>query len=177
MSRIGKLAIARPSNTEVVHENGVLSIKGKKGTLSYPINGQVLLDITDSEIVVKPVSTDRFSTSMWGTLRSIINSYVIGVNEGFVNELELVGVGYRVAASNNILTLTLGYSHDIKYIIPDDISVSIEKGTQLKIEGISKQKVGQITAELMALRPFEPYKGKGVFIKGNPGRRKEGKKK
>lgn len=179
MSRVGKLSIEIPSDVKVdINESaGTITINGKLGSLTYGSLSSVNYTFDEGLLTFTPISNSPKSRSLWGTSRSIVNSMVQGVTSGFIKELEVKGVGYKSSVKGSVLTLSLGYSHDIKYLIPDDIKITVDKSNVIKIEGISKQKVGQIAAELMSLRPFEPYKGKGVYLKGKPGRRKEGKKK
>ena len=179
MSRVGKLAITVPSDVKVdINDSaGSITITGKLGTLTYNGLQSVIYTYENNNLVFKPLDSTPKSRSLWGTSRSIVNGMVKGLTDGFTKELEVKGVGYKANVKGNILTLSLGYCHDIKYIIPDDLKISVDKANNIKIDGISKQKVGQIAAELMSLRPFEPYKGKGVYLKDKPGRRKEGKKK
>lgn len=177
MSRIGKLPITIPEGVNASVTDGAVIIKGKKGELTSAFTSDVKVELQDNILSVQPANETQKSRAMWGTIRSILENMVTGVSEGFIVRLEINGVGYRAALKGNILTLMLGYSHDIKYAVPKDIEVKCEKPTLLVISGADKQKVGQVAAEIMNMRPFEPYKGKGVFKEGKPGRRKEGKKK
>jgi large subunit ribosomal protein L6 len=176
MSRVGKLPVAIPQGVECSVTPTEIRVKGKLGELFLPITSDVHVEITDGVVQVSAANSSTFSRSMWGTVRSILVNMVKGVTTGFIQELEINGVGYRASVSGKTLNLALGYSHDIKYILPKDVDVKVDKNI-ITISGANKQKVGQIAAELMRLRPFEPYKGKGVFKKGKPGPRKEGKKK
>lgn len=177
MSRVGKLAVKLPSGVEASVNAARIEIKGKMGTLALEQLSGVEVKKEDDALTVTPANESLEARAMWGTVRSHLNNMVKGVTEGFSVELEINGVGYRAAIKGKVLTLTLGYSHEIKYMIPADVEVKVPQNTQIIISGASKQKVGQIAAEIMRFRPFEPYKGKGVFKKGKPGRRKEGKKK
>lgn len=177
MSRVGKLAVEIPSGVEVALSKEEIKIKGKLGELALSLNSTVNVAFENNSVQVQPANDSKESRAMWGTFRSTINNMVQGVNEGFTIRLEINGVGYKTSLKGSILTLSLGYSHDIKYALPEGVTIQCEKPTLLVISGYDKQKVGQVAAELMALRPFEPYKGKGVFVEGKPGRRKEGKKK
>lgn len=177
MSRVGKLPIEIPENVEVNIDNGIIEVKGKLGTLTNKLNESVLVEIKENSIVCSPNDKSNFSISMWGTLRSIINNMVLGVSKGFEKKLEISGVGYKSEFSGNILTLSLGYSHEIKYAIPSDIKVVCEKPTIISIFGICNQKVGSIASDIINFRPTEPYKGKGIKHQGSIVRRKEGKKK
>ncbi len=177
MSRVGKLPVEIPSGVDVTLANDRISIKGAKGELSMVLTNDVKVIKEDNNIVVNPVNKSRRSRAMWGTTRSRIYNMVHGVTQGFTKRIEVRGVGYRAALSGNILSLSLGYSHDIKFIVPDDITIKVEKQTGIEISGIDNQKVGQIAAELRALRKPEPYKGKGVRYADEYVRIKEGKKK
>ncbi len=177
MSRLGKLAIAVPESVNVGLTPSAVTVKGAKGELSTFITGDVKVAFNDGKITVLPANDSKHAKAMWGTLRSNINNIVVGVTDGFEKNLELRGVGYRCALANNILTLFLGYSHEIKYVVPEGISMAVEKQTSLKISGIDKQKVSQVAAEIRSLRKPEPYKGKGVRYVGEYVRIKEGKKK
>lgn len=177
MSRVGKNPIVIPDAVQVEKNDFIVTVKGKKGELSIATTKDVSVEIEQEQVVVSPVGQSKKARALWGTFRSRINNMTIGVSEGFEKSLEIKGVGYRAAVQGNILTLALGYSHDIKFVIPDDISISVDKQTSLKIEGIDNQKVGQIAAELRSLRKPEPYKGKGVRYSDEYVRIKEGKKK
>ncbi len=177
MSRVGKLPISIPSGVQVELGDKEIVIKGKLGELKTALNPLVTVSQEEQALTVKPANDSKDARSMWGTLRNVINNMVVGVSEGFTIRLEINGVGYRASADQKIITLSLGYSHDIKYAIPAGISVKCEKPTLIVLSGANKQLVGQVAGELMSLRPVEPYKGKGVYIEGSYIRRKEGKKK
>lgn len=187
MSRVGKSPVAIPKDVQVELKESEIVIKGKLGELKSPISGDVKVvynkasDNSDEDsgdfIQVDPANDSQKSRAMWGTTRNIINNMVKGVSEGFDVRLEINGVGFRASADNKILTLSLGFSHDIKYAIPNGITIKCEKPTLVVISGANKQKVGQIAGEIIKYRPVEPYKGKGVYIEGSYIRRKEGKKK
>ncbi|MEM7616907.1 MAG: 50S ribosomal protein L6 [Pseudomonadota bacterium] len=177
MSRIGKMPI-NISDVEVkIEDKSSVIVSGKLGELRYDNLSSVNIGIKDKLLSVSPANDSSKSLAMWGTARSIINNMVIGVTVGYTTIVQINGVGYKSSVKGNILTLALGFSHDIKYMIPKDIKIEVEKNTFITVFGIDKQKVGQVVSVLMSLRPFEPYKGKGVFIKGKEGRRKDGKKK
>lgn len=177
MSRVGKLPVALPDGVQVELGQEEIVIKGKLGELKASLNPLVEVKKEDNQITVAPANDTKSARSMWGTFRSIISNMVQGVSEGYTIRLEINGVGYRSAVDGKFLTMSLGYSHDIKYAIPANIDIKCEKPTLVVISGASKQLVGQVAGELMALRPVEPYKGKGVYIEGSYIRRKEGKKK
>jgi large subunit ribosomal protein L6 len=177
MSRVGKLPIPVPSGVDVDLSPMEIVVKGVKGVLSMELTKDVVVTKEGDTVVVKPVDDSRRARSMWGTVRNRIDNMVKGVANGCVKSLEIRGVGYRAALSGNLLTLSLGYSHEIKFVVPKDISVKVDKQTLIEISGIDNQKVGQIAAEIRALRKPEPYKGKGVRYAGEYVRIKEGKKK
>ncbi len=177
MSRVGKQPIALPEG--VVAEIGIntIAIKGKKGELKnkYPPSVKIIKE--EGKILVSPLDKSKEAKSAWGLIRTIVNNMVSGVEEGFTKNLEVNGVGYRASVSEGILTLQLGYSHDIKLAIPNDIEVKCAKPTEISISGIDKQKVGQFASEVRSFRKPEPYKGKGIKYAEEIIRRKEGKKK
>jgi large subunit ribosomal protein L6 len=177
MSRVGKLPVALPAGVDVMLDEASIVVKGSKGQLSMPLTKDVVVTKEGNAILVQPVDDSRRSRSMWGTVRNRIQNMVTGVTKGWVKNLEIRGVGYRAAINGNILSLSLGYSHEIKFVVPKDITVKVDKQTALEVAGIDNQKVGQIAAEIRALRKPEPYKGKGVRYSDEYVRIKEGKKK
>lgn len=179
MSRIGKQPVIVPAGVEVVLDDSVISVKGKLGNLSFPHNNKVEVEYNKSEskILVSPKGSDKKSRSMWGLSRTLINNMIVGVSAGFTKILEVNGVGYKASVVGNILTLYLGYSHDIKFIIPAGIEIKCPKPTQIDIFGHDKQQVGEVAALIRSLRKPEPYKGKGVKYSDEVIVRKVGKKK
>ncbi len=177
MSRVGKLPVAIPDKVKVEVKGQEIAIKGAKGELKTVINSNAKIAFTDGKVVVEPANDSPKARAMWGTARAIINNMVKGVVDGFSVRIEVVGVGYRCAVDKGMLTLTLGYSHEIKYVIPAGVEIKAEKPTLIVISGADKQLVGQVAAELHRLRRVDPYKGKGVLYEGKKIRRKEGKKK
>ena len=177
MSRVGKQPINLPQGVDINILNNTILVKGKKGELqsSFPKSVKVLKE--DNKIIVSPINNSKSSRGAWGLVRTIINNMVVGVEEGFTKNLVVSGVGYRAAVGDGILTLQLGFSHDIKLAIPEDLEVKCTKPTEISISGIDKQKVGQFASEVRSLRKPEPYKGKGVRYSDEVIRRKEGKKK
>lgn len=177
MSRIGKLPIAIPAGVEVALDHLSVSVKGKNGDLVTKITGEVKVSVTDGKVQVVPANNSKRARAMWGLSRTLINNMIVGVTSGFTKRLEIKGVGYRASVEGNILTLALGYSHEIKYVVPAGILIQAEKPTLLVISGADAQKVGEVAAQLRALRKPEPYKGKGVRYEDEYVMMKEGKKK
>jgi large subunit ribosomal protein L6 len=176
MSRIGKMPIQFPESVKVVINNTNVNITGPKGSVSKSFAGNISIDSDTKEIKVSLLGKDRFSRSMWGTSRSIINSMIIGVTEGFEEELIIVGVGYRALMQGKYLNLFLGKSHSVKIIVPDGIELKVEKNTSIKMKSFDKEMLGAFAALISKQRPVEPYKGKGIRKKDAFVIRKEGKK-
>lgn len=177
MSRIGKNPVIVPSGVDVTIDGQKVTVKGKLGELAVTLADLVLLSKEDDKIWVKPQGKTKHAREMWGTAKSIIQGLVIGVSEGIKVCLEINGVGYRAQVQGKDLVLQLGFSHEIRYPIPDGITMKCEKPTTIEISGTDKQRVGQIASEIRAFRPPEPYKGKGVKYENEILVRKEGKKK
>ena len=177
MSRVGKKPIDLPNGTEAsIVENGI-TIKGEKGELNATFPESVKLEKEENKLKIVPLNESKNAKACWGMARTIINNMITGVSKGFSRVLEINGVGYRASIEGEILTLQLGYSHDIKLAIPGDLEVKCSKPTEILISGIDKQKVGQFASEIRKLRKPEPYKGKGIKYQEEFIRRKEGKKK
>ena len=179
MSKIGKISISIPEKVKAVLSGNVLNIEGPLGKKSLNVDLDMFnVDIAEGkEISIKPKKLDQNSKRLWGMNRSLINNAVIGSSKGYEKTLELVGVGYRAALKDKQLNLQLGYSHDINFDIPENIKITVEKQTIIKINGIDKQLVGTVAAKIKTFRPPEPYKGKGIKEVGQYILRKEGKKK
>lgn len=177
MSRIGKHAVSVPSGVEVAVAGQQVTVKGALGELSHVLTDEVEVTRDGDDVWVKPRAEDTRSRAMWGMSRTVVNNMVLGVSEGFTRTLEINGVGYRAAVDGKFLNLQLGYSHDIKLAIPDDVEIKCPRPTAITIKGADKQRVGQIAAEIRSLRKPEPYKGKGIRYENEYVRRKEGKKK
>jgi len=177
MSRIANKPVEIPSGVEVNISGQTVSIKGKNGALSMDVNEKV--DIKQEDNVVSFSGKDGVdgSMAMAGTMRSLANSMVVGVSQGFEKKLELIGVGYRAQAQGKKLNLTLGFSHPVVYDVPEGISIETPSQTEIVVKGADKQKVGQVSADIRAYRPPEPYKGKGVRYADERVIRKEAKKK
>lgn len=176
MSRIGKKPIDIPKGVEVtIDSDNTVSVKGPKGQLTYKFNPNISINKNENQIVVERKSDDPFSRSIHGTTRAILNNMIKGVTEGFSEELEIVGIGYRASIKGNNLELILGYSHPINYPIPKDVQISVEGNTNIKIFGVDKQRVGQVAAEIRSFKKPDPYKGKGIRYKGEVIKLKAGK--
>ena len=177
MSRIGKEPVELPKGVEFKQNGNVVTLKGSNGELSLELNSEVELTQEDNVLKLAPRSGSRFATAIAGTMRSILANMVTGVSAGFERKLQLVGVGYRAQAQGKKLNLTLGFSHPVEYEVPEGISVETPSQTEIIIKGADKQKVGQVSAEIRAFRPPEPYKGKGVRYADERVMLKEAKKK
>jgi large subunit ribosomal protein L6 len=175
MSRIGKLPVAIPAGVDIAVKDFVVTVKGPKGELVQPVLDRVTIAVADGTLTVTRNSDDKPGRSAHGLTRTLIANMVQGVTKGFRKSLELQGVGYRVAKAGEKLNLSLGYSHPVSYDPPAGISFAVEGTTKIHVDGIDKQKVGQVAAEIRDLRPPEPYKGKGVRYEGEVVRKKMGK--
>ncbi len=177
MSRVGKHPVALPQGVTAEVKGNTVSVKGKLGSLSLCFPPEVEVKVADGKIAVSAKNEAQRSRAMWGTARNNIANMVKGVADGFKTVLEIEGVGFKAAVQGKDLVLQLGCSHDVKYPIPEGIAIKAEKPTLLSITGFDRQKVGQVAAEIRALKKPEPYKGKGIKYQGEKIRRKEGKKK
>ena len=177
MSRVGKYPVTIPDGVSVELANNAIKAKCKVGELSAPVSSEVEVKVDGNVIHVSPRVDGKKARSMWGTTRALVNNIVTGVSEGFTVELEINGVGYRAAVEGKELVLALGYSHPIRYPIPDGITMACARPTAITISGADKQRVGQIASEIRGYRPPEPFKGKGVKYVNETILRKEGKKK
>lgn len=176
MSRIGKLPITVPSGVNVDLADSSVKVKGPKGELSQHILANVVeISLADGVLSVKRKNDEKSGRSAHGLTRTLVNNMIEGVTKGFRKSLELQGVGYRVNKAGNDLNFSLGYSHPVTYKAPEGISFAVEGTTKVHIDGIDKQRVGQVAAEIRNLRPPEPYKGKGVRYEGEVVRKKLGK--
>tara|TARA_A100001388_G_C28762874_1_gene498833 strand:+ start:245 stop:781 length:537 start_codon:yes stop_codon:yes gene_type:complete len=175
MSRIGKEPINFSANVDVSLNGNKINIKGSKGESFYITPDCIRVEVKDNQIVVSREDDKKFSKAMFGTVRSLINNMIVGVTEGYKKNLIIEGVGYKAQLKGNEIVLSLGFSHDIVYKIPDGITVNIDSGTNISVEGIDKQLVGQVAARIRDYSPVEPYKGKGVRYANEQVRRKEGK--
>jgi large subunit ribosomal protein L6 len=176
MSRIGKKPVAIPGGVTATIENGTLSVKGPKGTLTLGLSDLIDYKLEDGAISVKPANDTRQARAFWGMQRTLVSNLVEGVTDGFTKVLVIKGVGYRANAQGTNLKLQLGYSHDVDLPVPAGLEVKTPDQTTIEISGIDKQAVGQFAAEIRRWRKPEPYKGKGIAYKGEFIFRKEGKK-
>jgi large subunit ribosomal protein L6 len=175
MSRIGKLPIEIPKGVKIGFSDSLLSVQGPNGTLARQIMSNVLLDISETAIVVSRVDETNISRSAHGLTRTLINNMVVGVTKGFQTNLEINGVGYRAEVKGKELVLSLGYSHPVNFLIPDGITIDVEKMTKLSVKGFDKEMVGQTAAKIRSFRSPEPYKGKGIKYADETILRKAGK--
>lgn len=175
MSRVGKKPITLPSGVTITPGDGEIAVTGPKGTVNQSIPQGVTVDVKDGEVRVTIKGESRKARSFQGLVRSLVNNMVIGVSEGIHKVLEINGLGYKAEVEGNILVLNLGYSHPIRYEIPEGISVEVDKNNLVTIRGIDKQLVGQVAAEVRNMKKPEPYKGKGIRYVDERVRRKAGK--
>lgn len=174
MSRIGKLPVAIPSGVTITVDDDTITVNGTKGSLTQFTMPGVKVEINDSEVIVTRINDEPKNRAKHGLMRALINNMVVGVSTGFTKQLEINGVGYRVAPAGNGLKLNLGFSHDVNYALPTGVTATVETNV-ITISGISKQQVGQVAAEIRALKKPEPYKGKGIKYVGERIIRKSGK--
>jgi large subunit ribosomal protein L6 len=175
MSRIGKLPVAVPNGVDVKINDGEVSVKGPKGELSQRVLEFVTLKLEDGKVLVERKGDAKEHRSAHGLTRTLVSNMIEGVSKGFRKSLEIQGVGYRAAKSGEALNLTLGYSHPVSYTAPKGITLSVEGTNKIHVDGIDKQQVGQVAAEIRELRAPEPYKGKGIRYSGEVVRKKLGK--
>ncbi|MGG1662212.1 50S ribosomal protein L6 [Brevibacillus sp. NRS-1366] len=176
MSRVGRKPIVVPAGVTLTLNGTELTVKGPKGQLVRSFHEDIKINIADNEVVVERPSDNKLHRSLHGTTRALVANMVKGVSEGFTRTLELVGVGYRAAKTGNGITLSLGFSHPVEVNPEAGIEIDVPNQTTLVVKGINKERVGQIAAEIRALRKPEPYKGKGIKYSDEVVRRKEGKK-
>jgi large subunit ribosomal protein L6 len=177
MSRIGKKPVPLPQGVTAAVSGQIVTAKGPKGELKFVVNDEVLVKFDNNQIAVEPRDQSKSARSKWGMSRTQIVNILHGVKEGFEKKLEINGVGYRAAMQGKNLQLALGFSHEVVYQTPQGITISVGKPTEITVNGIDKQQVGQVAAEIRKYRGPEPYKGKGVKYAGEKIVRKEGKKK
>ena len=175
MSRIGKKPIPVPSNVEISIDGTNIRVKGPKGELAREIRPEISLKVEDGTLLVERSSEESQHRAYHGLTRALVANMVTGVTDGYRKTLDIIGVGYRAEKKGNTLVLTVGYSHQVTYPEPEGITLSTTSPTTVVVEGIDKQQVGQVAAEIRAVRPPEPYKGKGIHYTGEQVRRKAGK--
>jgi len=179
MSRIGKLPITIPEKVSVTQKDNVITVKGPKGELSQEINPAIKIEVEDNTLTVSRPNDERQNRALHGLYRALVNNMVVGVSEGYKKQLELVGVGYRVTNTGNLLEFSLGYTHMIYLQLPPEITVETKternKNPLVILESIDKQLIGQVCAKIRSFRKVEPYKGKGIRFVGEVVRRKSGK--
>jgi len=177
MSRIGKKPVEMPKGVSASISGQTIEVKGPKGTRSFTAGDDVTLTVDGTTIKVTPRGMSKRARQQWGMTRSMVSNLVVGVTDGFKKDLEIQGVGYRAAMNGNILKLSLGYSHEVNFDVPKGVTVTSPKQTEIVVEGIDQQLVGQVAANIREWKRPEPYKGKGIRYKDEYIFRKEGKKK
>jgi large subunit ribosomal protein L6 len=177
MSRIGKRPVELPSGVTASLSGQTIEVKGPKGTRSFTATDDVTIAVEEGAVTVKPRGLSKRARQQWGMSRTQVANLVEGVTTGFKREMEITGVGYRAAVQGKTLKLALGYSHDVDFAIPEGVTITTPKPTEIVVEGIDQQVVGQVAANIREWRKPEPYKGKGIRYKGEFIFRKEGKKK
>ena len=177
MSRVGQSPVDIPEGVACEIAGQLFTAKGKLGELKLSIVDEIEVSQEENQLLMKPRNNSKHAQELWGTMRSLVQNVVRGVDEGFTKNLEIVGVGYRAALEGNEMVLQLGYSHEVRFSIPDGIKITCERPTSIKVNGIDKQKVGQVAANIRKYRKPEPYKGKGIRYENEYILRKEGKKK
>lgn len=175
MSRVGKNPVPIPSGVNASLKGSTLAVKGPKGSLEQDLPATIDIDVQKEAIVVTRRDDSRQSRSLHGLTRALVNNMVVGVSQGFKKVLEIHGIGYRADVQQNVLNLSLGYSHPIQFPLPDGISATVDKQNAITLEGIDKELLGQTAAKIRDLRACEPYKGKGIRYGGQEIRRKAGK--
>ena len=176
MSRIGNKTITVPAGVEItIAEGNEVTVKGPKGTLTRKFSPLIEIKHDNGVITCIRANDEKHTKQLHGTTRALLHNMIVGVHEGYVKQLEIEGIGYNAALSGNKLTLRLGYSHNIEYVVEDGVTVEVPKPTQIKVSGIDKQRVGEVAANIRSFRKPEPYKGKGIHYVGEVIRRKEGK--
>jgi large subunit ribosomal protein L6 len=177
MSRIGKKPVAIPDGVTATVDGQTVTAKGPKGELKFVVNDEVLVAMEEGAVSVEPRDQSKDARSKWGMSRTMISNIMEGVKNGFERKLEINGVGYRAAMQGKNIQLSLGYSHEVVYQVPEGITAACPKPTEIVLNGVDKQQLGQVAAEIREFRPPEPYKGKGVKYAEETIIRKEGKKK
>lgn len=174
MSRIGKQPIEIPDKIKIELEGQDITITGPKGQLAFSLPRELMVKKEGNRVVIEKTADSKKAKSLWGTWRSILNNAVLGVSQGFQKQLELVGIGFRGVKKEEMLELSVGYSHSVEFKAPDDIDIQISKNI-ITVSGIDRQKVGEVSAKIRSIRPPEPYKGKGIRYLGEEIKLKAGK--
>ena len=177
MSRIGKNPVVVPQGVTPTIQGQEVKVKGPKGELVVMIHDDVAVTLEDGQIKLAPRSSSLTARKLWPTMRTLVQNMMVGVTDGYTKKLEIQGVGLRANMQGTTLVMQMGFSHDVKYLVPQGITIQVENQTLITITGIDKQKVGQVAAEIRGVKPPEPYKGKGIRYSGEYVERKEGKKK
>jgi len=177
MSRVGKNPVTIPAGVTVTQSGAILAVKGKLGELKLNVSNDVVTELKDGKVWVKNANDSKRSRMQWGTTRALVSNMVRGVSQGYKKVLEINGVGLKAQAQGKKLNLSLGFSHDVVYTVPDGIEIKTPSPTQIEISGADRQRVGQVAAEIRAHKGPEPYKGKGIKYSDETILRKEGKKK
>ena len=175
MSRIGKKPIAIPSGVKVEVKEGSIFVEGSKGKLNRTLSDRITVEIKEAQVFVNRVANTKMDRAFHGLYRALINNMIKGVNEGYVKELEIIGVGFKAAVQGNNLVLNLGFSHPVNFPIPEGVKVEAPKPTQLVIKSMDKELIGKVATEIRKIYPPEPYKGKGVRFVGEHVKKKVGK--
>jgi large subunit ribosomal protein L6 len=175
MSRIGRKPITIPKDVKIEVKEGNIYVEGAKGRLIQPLSNRINLEINDNQVFLKRITDTKPDRALHGLYRALISNMIKGVTEGYVKELEIVGMGFRAQVQGNNLNMQLGFSHPVNFPIPEDIKIETPKQTQIVVRGIDKQKVGKVASEIRAIYPPEPYKGKGIRYLGEYVKKKIGK--
>jgi large subunit ribosomal protein L6 len=175
MSRIGKKPLAIPKDVKIEAKDGLICVEGPKGKLARPLSERIAVEIKDGQIFIKRSSDIKTDKALHGLYRAIVSNMIKGVTEGYVKELEIIGVGFKAQAQGNALNIQVGFSHPVNFSIPEGIKIETPKPTQIVIRGIDKEKVGEAAAEIRSICPPEPYKGKGIRYAGEYVKKKIGK--
>jgi large subunit ribosomal protein L6 len=175
MSRIGKKPLTVPKEVKIEAKDGLVFVEGPKGKLQRKLSDRISFELKDGLLFVKRARDTKLDKSLHGLYRALINNMIKGVTEGYVKELEIIGIGYKAAVQGNKLTMQLGFSHPVNFTIPEGIKIETPKPTQITIRGIDKELVGEIVSEIRAICPPEPYKGKGIRYLGEYIKKKVGK--
>lgn len=175
MSRIGKKPVSIPAGVKVEVKDNSISVEGPKGVLSRILHQRISLETKDDQVLVKRLTDMKLDKSLHGLYRALIANMIKGVTEGYQKELEIIGVGFKAAVQGNTLNMQLGFSHPVNFIIPEGIKIETPKPTQIVVRGVDKEKVGEVSTEIRAIFPPEPYKGKGIRFVGEYVKKKVGK--